>query len=423
MNNLKLTVCFISFIAFFFMSVSTVNAEEDEKSMEELKLMRDELKNNVEQLHEDIEEAKSKQDEEEDIEYEKDEEEEEVKSLHEEIKKTNQAIKEELKELEGIISESQGYKDEDTREELEEEIENLREELEDVQDDLNSDLEDLQEEIAEAKEEMQEELEELEEEAEEKSHAASFVFSPSLMWLDKDPLKLLNTSDGNLIGKHFNFNNDKTFMLGFMNYYDIENGFRIGSNISGGYKKFECDPFTTTMINTTLDTAGNIVSADTNYVDSIITLHVIPAHIGFVCEKVFSFIKWDIFTGFMVGGGVLVVVKNNKLYTVNDIFIGTNDDDTLDQNNYSAVVASSFMWDIHAGTAVEVTPKFHIGVDAVLLFSYASNGFNGSSLERHIISQCRALDNFEPALQRQIGGCRVVDGNIAANEQIIRGKV
>ena len=348
----------------FFIIPFTLFAQDDEKSLEELKKMRDELKTNIEKLHDEVRKNKTKKNSEDNNKY------NEIDRIRDEIQEINQSINKELEKLDRKISERQNYSDWEEEEEFKDEIEELREEIEDARNTFYEEIEELHEDIEEAKEDIEEELEEIERESEEDSHAGSFVFCPRLAWLDKDPLKLLKKSDGNLQGKVFDFNNNKSFTIGFMNYYNIENNFRIGTDIACGYKQYDCKPFQSFVIDT-VDTTKQLT------IDSIITLHVIPAHIGFICEKVFHFVKWDIFTGFMMGGGALVVIKNNRLYKLNNLFVGTDDSDTTTHNNLSAVVAPSFIWDFHAGTAVEIAPKFHFGFDWVLHFSYAHNGFNG----------------------------------------------
>lgn len=360
----------IAIVLLFFVIPFTLFAQDDEKSLEELKKMRDELKGTIEQLHKEIEQSKEKKNGE-------DKNFDEIDRIRDEIQKINKSISEELAELEEKINEERTDSNQEAQEEFDDEIEELREEIKDARNSLDEEFEELHEDIEEVKENIEEELEEIKEEAEEDKHSGSFVFCPRLTWLDKEPLKLLKKSDGNLSDKVFSFNNNKAFMLGFMNYYSIENNFRIGTDIACGYKQFECNPYQSTVMDTVLTTTGAVDSIIPLTVDSIISLHVIPAHIGFICEKVFRFVKWDIFTGFMIGGGALVVIKNNKLYKVNNIFIDGNYSDTTTQNNLSAVVAPSFNWDIHAGTAVEIAPKFYVGMDCAVNFSYAHNGFNG----------------------------------------------
>jgi hypothetical protein len=320
----------------FFVTPITSFAQEDEKSLEELKQMREELKSNIEKLQEEVQ------------------------------------INEELEEK---VNEKKTDSDNESQEEFEDKIEELSEDIEDARKSFNEEVEELHEDIEDMEENIKEELEEIERKSEEDSHAGSFVFCPRLAWLDKDPLKLLQKSDSNLQGKTFDFHNNESFMIGFMNYYSIENNFRIGTDIAGGYKQFDCTPFRSILVDTAYNDTGAIDTITQLPVDSIITLHVIPAHIGFICEKVFHFVKWDVFTGFMIGGGALVVIKNSN--KVSNIFIGDNDSDTTKNNSVSAVVAPSFIWDIHAGTAVEIAPNFHFGVDCILDFSYAHNGFNG----------------------------------------------
>ncbi len=271
--------------------------------------------------------------------------------LEEDIAETEEKIK----ELELQKSGAQTPPEAET--EIQREIDNLKSELDATREEMKNYIKD------EVHENIDEKLEEREERLERKNGGA-FVITTGITWLDRDPFRELQKKEQSLKSKEFDFDNNKTFMLGLHGYYDIENGLRIGNSLSAGYKMYQSEPYTGIVV----DTLG-----DTSLVDSLITLRVIPACFGFICEKAFLFPYFNIFAGFMVGGGATVVLKTAELSSGNSVFINDNDSDYSYKT--SVAVSPAFMWDVHLGTAVSLSKYFHIGVEGQLLFAYAHDGF------------------------------------------------
>ncbi len=276
--------------------------------------------------------------------------EEELNSLEENIKEEEQRVD----ETEQEIKQERAEKKIESEDEIHEEIDELKE-------DLNETREELKEYIDEVKEDIEEE----QEERTDRKKGGAFVLTTGITWLDKDPFKELNKKELSLKSKEFDFDNNKTLMLGLNGYYEVENGMRLGNSLSAGYKVFQSDPYTCIFVDSLSDSIP---------VDSIVTLRVIPAYFGFICEKAFLFPYFNIFAGFMIGGGATVVLKTGDLSSGSSAFI--NDDTNSSENpKVSVAVAPAFMWDLHVGTAVSLSESFHIGFEGQSLFAYVHDGF------------------------------------------------
>ncbi len=298
-----------------------------------------------------------------------------LKRLEQDIEQNLDGLEQELENMESSLREMEEKKraavpavteTEIENEEEEEERENLEEDIDDLREELAETRSELKEEIEDAEEEIQEQIEEMQEEK--RNRGGAFMFSTRILWQDTDPLKKLNRTDTELMGKVFDFDDRKTLMLGLNGYYDIENGLRVGNNLAVGYKLYQSDVYKGMHIDT--------IMGDTTYVDSLVNLRVIPAHFGFLCEKAFLFPNFSLFAGFMIGGGATVLIKNNEASSANSAFI--NDTNNNNGDGYSVAVAPTFNWDFHFGTSVTLAPHFHLGLDYVLHFAYAHDGYGMS---------------------------------------------
>ncbi len=72
-----------------------------------------------------------------------------------------------------------------------------------------------------------------------------------------------------------------------------------------------------------------------------------------------------------------MVVRNFEIARESSVFM--NSSSFNDDNKYSTALAPMVSWDIHGGAAVALSPKFHLGFDMAILFSYGFNGFGSGS--------------------------------------------
>ncbi len=298
-----------------------------------------------------------------------------TKNDKEQLKELQKDIENDLNDLEDDLGDVQDDFD-DIEEKKREAIEDSIEDIHDVEDDLKDDIDGLREDLSETKEELKEDIEDAKEDIrdqledikeENENGGGAFMFTTRLLWHDTDPLKDLNETDPGLKGKVFDFSNRKMMMIGFNGYYDVDRGLRIGGGLWTGYKRYKSDTYTGMYT----DSLG-----DTTYNDSIVNLRVIPAYCGFICEKAFLFPNFSLFAGFMLGGGATILIKNSEASDIGSVFIDETDSSS---NKYSAAVAPALAWDIHAGMAFTLSPHFHLGIDWVLLFAYAYEGFGKGS--------------------------------------------
>jgi hypothetical protein len=182
--------------------------------------------------------------------------------------------------------------------------------------------------------------------------------------LDTDPLiENLAQKARSTQMKNFDFENNHMLMLTLMGYYNVENNLRVGNSIMAGYKSFTSDVYRTVRDD------GLFGSQDS--VDSVSTLRIIPAYIGFVCEKAFIFEPVNFFVGFVIGGNLTIAIEEEE--EQDSDMLNFNDDDI--DPRFRVAFAPAFAWDVHGGVAFKLTDKMHIGVDGVLRFAYAYEGF------------------------------------------------
>lgn len=271
---------------------------------------------------------------------------------------------------------------EDQAGQLEDQLENIEDDKEDLKSEIRDQIEDLHEEIATIREKLDETLEDLKDqqddiedrvedmiEEQERKRSGSFIVTLEYSHLDTDPLKLFLKNETTI---DFNLTGNSMFMFGLMGYYNSGNDVRVGNGVYAGYKSFQSKTFSTTYYDPFL--------GDSVTVDSIATLRVIPAYIGFICEKAFVYEPVNFFAGIMLGGSMTVVVAD-KEETPGELFIDGNEDDSENDDHtdkkYPVLLAPAFSWDIHGGLAFTLSEHMHLGIDGVVRFSYAYEGFNG----------------------------------------------
>jgi TolA-binding protein len=259
--------------------------------------------------------------------------------------------------------ESAGENRSDLGEELKEQIEELRDAVDNIRDNVEQAVDALED----AREEAVEKIEDALDEREEKRHAGSFIVALEYSRLDVRPLESLQKNDKSLTGKYtFDFSNRSMMTFGLMGYYNMENNVRVGNGISAGYKSYQSGTYSTTAYDSLLEISEPV--------DSVVTLRVIPASIGFVCEKAFMYDPVNFFAGMMIGGNLTIVVKEEQEAQLESSFISSGSDSDHD-SRYSVALAPAVAWDVHGGAAFKVSRIMHIGFDAIIRFAYAYEGF------------------------------------------------
>lgn len=337
-----------------------IQAQESEDSVEELRRVRDELKTQNEQLQKEVLEKSSEENENNENKQELDINQEEDFNTRDttESKSLNNNDNDNVVGLE-------------TQKALREEIEDLKENIDDLRDDIEDDLEDIEEDLTETNEDIREDLEDLKEDKEENRNGGGAVISFQLIKLDMDPIKSLCVNDPELKLRTFDFSRDNALIFSVMGYYNIENGISVGNIFSGGYKTFRSDVYGKQVIDS--------ATTDTTY-DSLSTaLNIIPVSIGFVCEKAFTFYRVHVFMGLMLGGSAKIIIKEIE-HNNSSAFIGTENENFDDENEdqYSVAFSPAVAWDFHGGVAFQIAPMLNIGVDGVLGFEYAYNGYGAA---------------------------------------------
>jgi hypothetical protein len=202
------------------------------------------------------------------------------------------------------------------------------------------------------------------EECDDDTEGAS-TFAPQLLWLDTDLLTRVVDFEQNLQPLTFDFSNNYAFSLGGMGLSD-RHGFRFGGGLWFGYKSFDSDEHIRTLTDSTGDTLQQY--------QAVTTLRVFPVYGGLLTEKSFDISRISLFAGGFLGGGAYFIWE--QIRKVDQIFSDSEADsvDWTEQNN-AVAIAPMVVMDIHGGISVEITPIFHLGVEAVLLMSYAPEGF------------------------------------------------
>ena len=285
------------------------------------------------------------------------------KALADSLQQAADSLDEKATELENLLRGVEESGDSDLRDEIEDQIEELRAVIEDIRKRVEETLEDLRD----SQEEAVERIEDRIEEREERRHAGSFIFGIEYAHLDTRSLRYLQDHDRSLMGKYrFDFNDNNMLMLGLTGYYNLQNNVRVGNGLYAGYKSFQSDEYATHYFDSVMN--------ESVPVDSVVTLRVIPVYIGFICEKAFIFESVNFFAGIMLGGNLSIVVKEEELAQLESSFI-SGDHDEDEESNYSVAFAPAVAWDVHGGMAFRLSERVHIGIDGLVRFAYAYEGY------------------------------------------------
>ncbi|MBL8025940.1 MAG: hypothetical protein JNL74_05995 [Fibrobacteres bacterium] len=213
-------------------------------------------------------------------------------------------------------------------------------------------------------------------------HGGSFFLSMGAVNMDIAPIKDLAENDKALRSYKYDLSNTLTTLngLGFM--WGNSDGVKGGFSLHGGYKRYRSE---STSI--ALRDSGNVVIDNSSgkpvMVDSVMNLMVIPAYALFNFEKSKKLSNFTIYGGGGIGGGAIVLIRFGEEAAEGSAF---RDDPlmSLDSSGGKIAERSSFaaaplvVLDLHAGTSLSISKKFHIGVEGFMFGQYAEEGFLGA---------------------------------------------
>jgi hypothetical protein len=210
--------------------------------------------------------------------------------------------------------------------------------------------------------------------AENKSaHVGAGGLSVELFSLDTRPIEKIARSEKDLVDKRFDFSSRQFLTVGVMGYGGPRHGLRTGIGLWGGYRQFYSDEYP----GVTHDPAVIRANGGDTIVDSVARLQTVLAYAGFIADMPFtSFEHLNVYAGAMLGGGVMVVIKD--FLPVEKVMAFSNTSvDTSDTSDWAVRVAVAPMWacDVHAGLTYAVTPWLHLAIEGKVLFLYSSSGF------------------------------------------------
>lgn len=191
--------------------------------------------------------------------------------------------------------------------------------------------------------------------------------------LNMDPIEKITKKSFDVGG--FDFNKNTFFTVNAVGYAGPKrNGVRIGVSGMLGYNSYMSDEWTTSVKGTD--------GLNENTIDSVIQLHVVVGHIGFLAERSFRVSKnFNFYAGSMLGGGCMVAIADRR--ESNDAFKSIDhnydyDNDSLDTNTDRTSAAWAPLWafDVHGGATYSLTNWMHVGIDGTLLVYYSSSGFD-----------------------------------------------
>jgi len=199
--------------------------------------------------------------------------------------------------------------------------------------------------------------------------AHSAAFAPQIIWLDEKFLTRIRNFEPDMKKLDFPFDRNFCAMLGSLGYSRVSDaGFRAGGGWWVGYREFHSpDSFERVL---PPDTAGG----DTLRYNATIILRMIPMYAGFLGEKAFEFPGFNMFCGFMFGGGAYMMHK--QIVKRGDLFVNTGDDSlNWKGDNNGFAIAPLIIGDLHAGATVSLSPAAHLALEGFVLLSYAPDGF------------------------------------------------
>jgi hypothetical protein len=219
---------------------------------------------------------------------------------------------------------------------------------------------------------------------EEKKSGGAFVIMPHFLNLNLSPVEDLMEKEPGLRNYTYNFSNNLLMVHGIGAYWGSKNGARAGFGLWGGYKEYQSDPYTGTLLDSSglplRDSLNNIIQKD-----SIVELNVIPAYIGFLIDHSYSLGPVNLYGGGILGSGVIVLVKNTQAKEEQSAFYSSSsgqshqeglENDSLDENSdLGAAVSILWVLDLHLGATYSVAKWFHFGAEASALLFHSTEGF------------------------------------------------
>lgn len=198
-----------------------------------------------------------------------------------------------------------------------------------------------------------------------KKGAGAFMLSFEYTDFDAAPLEQLAKNDRSLAGIPLSFSDNRMLTLGLTGYHSDDHNVRLGNGLYFGYKSFNSEIYS--RLSDTSDTAV--------YLDSIVTLRVIPISYGFLCEKAFRYDQVDFFAGIMVGGHLTLVVKEEQSAEGMSSFISEDSHSDDEEGRVSVALSPAIYGDIHGGISFALSEGLHLGIEGIIRCAYAYEGF------------------------------------------------
>lgn len=201
------------------------------------------------------------------------------------------------------------------------------------------------------------------EDNDDRDHGGGGALGIQTIWLDLGPFQELVSKESHLKDKSFELDGERaTLMLGLLGHHESPTGFRGGMAFWVGYKRLMSDVFPPDQ-----DTATH---------DSVSILRIIPAYGGFNFDKVFKFYHTSFTVGGMIGGGAYVVHSRSYDKTLAEAFVPIDDSDSTDDIERGAWAVAPFVaWEARAGVTASLAPFLHLGLEGLVLMTYAPEGF------------------------------------------------
>lgn len=199
-------------------------------------------------------------------------------------------------------------------------------------------------------------------------------FTPSLIWLDLNPIETVIKNETDLGRYDFDFSDNMFMTFGGTGYGGNSCGMKFGGTGSFGFKKFISSPITVPV----RDTLGSavILNGDTVITDSVAHLITMIAWGGFTIEKSFEAGNCMFGAGGMFGGGALILNKAFKENRKGTSAFSNVPADTSMEDISSWSVAPLTCFDVHANFSYRIVPGIVVGTEAYMLFMNSSTGFN-----------------------------------------------
>ncbi len=223
--------------------------------------------------------------------------------------------------------------------------------------------EDAWEAAEEAREAAEDAREAMNEACEDREHGGGGALGVQTVWLDMEPFQNLISKEPHLQDKDFDVQEERaTLMLGLLGHHESPTGFRGGMAFWLGYKRLTSDVYP--------------VDQDTATHDSVTILRIIPAYGGFNFDKVFSYYNTSFSVGSMMGGGAYVLHTRSYDKKLAETFVPVDNRDTTENVELGAWAVAPFVaWELRGGVTTSLAPFLHVGLEGLVLMTYAPEGF------------------------------------------------